>query len=84
MHSVPCSADDSINQRRTADGAAAMLFYFTYQAVTSCCIVSQIMICLVSMQINVATSLCAGGETGIFTPMHLLVFYKPEATGKKQ
>ena len=30
------------------------------------------------LQINVATSLCAGGETGIFSPMHLLVFYKPE------
>lgn len=34
------------------------------------------------MLIKVATSLCAGGESGIFTPMHLLVFYKPEANGK--
>ncbi|KAL3156964.1 hypothetical protein ABBQ38_001222 [Trebouxia sp. C0009 RCD-2024] len=34
------------------------------------------------MLINVATSLVAGGETGIFTPMHLLVFQKPEANGK--
>lgn len=34
------------------------------------------------VQINVATSLVAGGETGIFTPMHLLVFQKPEANGE--
>ena len=34
------------------------------------------------VQINVATSLVAGGKTGIFTPMHLLVFQKPEANGE--
>lgn len=31
------------------------------------------------MLVKVATSLVAGGESGIFTPMHLLVFRKPEA-----
>ena len=29
------------------------------------------------MLVDVADSLVAGGETGIFTPMHLLVFRKP-------
>ena len=29
------------------------------------------------MLIDVVDSLVAGGETGIFTPMHLLVFRKP-------
>jgi 24-methylenesterol C-methyltransferase len=29
------------------------------------------------MLINVATSLVAGGSTGVFTPMHMLVFRKP-------
>lgn len=32
------------------------------------------------MLVLVAKSLVAGGETGIFTPMHMLVFKKP---GKK-
>jgi 24-methylenesterol C-methyltransferase len=37
------------------------------------------------MLINVATSLEAGGETGIFSPMHLLLFQKPlqPTNGKK-
>lgn len=30
------------------------------------------------MLVNVANSLVAGGETGVFSPMHLLVFCKPE------
>lgn len=30
-----------------------------------------------NMLVNVATSLVAGGETGVFTPMHLLLFRKP-------
>ena len=29
------------------------------------------------MLVDVADSLVAGGETGIFTPMHLVVFRKP-------
>ena len=29
------------------------------------------------MLVHVAQSLVAGGETGIFSPMHLLVFRKP-------
>lgn len=29
------------------------------------------------MLVSVARSLIAGGETGIFTPMHMLVFKKP-------
>lgn len=28
---------------------------------------------------NVARSLVAGGKTGVFSPMHMLVFKKPEA-----
>lgn len=32
------------------------------------------------MLVNVAQSLIRGGETGVFSPMHLLVFKKP---GKK-
>lgn len=31
------------------------------------------------MLVEVAKSLIAGGETGVFTPMHLLLFRKPEA-----
>ena len=31
------------------------------------------------MLIDVAHSLVEGGETGVFSPMHLLVFKKPEA-----
>lgn len=34
------------------------------------------------MLVNVATSLVAGGQTGVFTPMHMLVFRKPEGRGK--
>lgn len=30
-----------------------------------------------NMLVNVAFSLVAGGETGVFSPMHLLVFRKP-------
>jgi 24-methylenesterol C-methyltransferase len=33
------------------------------------------------MLVNVATSLVAGGETGVFSPMHMLVFRKPEKAG---
>ena len=33
------------------------------------------------MLMNVANSLVAGGRTGIFTPMHLLVFRKPIGDG---
>ncbi len=29
------------------------------------------------MLVNVAKSLIRGGETGVFTPMHMLVFKKP-------
>lgn len=29
------------------------------------------------MLVSVAVSLIAGGTTGIFTPMHMLVFRKP-------
>ncbi|EFJ51011.1 hypothetical protein VOLCADRAFT_103647 [Volvox carteri f. nagariensis] len=32
------------------------------------------------MLVEVAKSLIKGGETGVFTPMHLLLFQKPEAT----
>lgn len=35
------------------------------------------------MLVNVATSLVAGGETGVFTPMHMLVFRKPEKGGRR-
>lgn len=35
-----------------------------------------------NMLSNVATSLVAGGDTGVFTPMHMLVFRKPDG-GKK-
>jgi 24-methylenesterol C-methyltransferase len=31
------------------------------------------------MLMDVATSLVKGGETGVFTPMHFLVFKKPLA-----
>lgn len=31
------------------------------------------------MLVKVANSLVDGGETGVFSPMHLLVFRKPEA-----
>ena len=34
------------------------------------------------MLIDVVDSLVAGGETGIFTPMHMLVFRKPLATAE--
>jgi 24-methylenesterol C-methyltransferase len=30
-----------------------------------------------NMLVNVATSLVAGGQTGVFSPMHMLVFQKP-------
>ncbi len=30
------------------------------------------------MLVEVAKSLIKGGETGVFTPMHLLLFQKPE------
>jgi 24-methylenesterol C-methyltransferase len=30
-----------------------------------------------NMLVNVATSLVAGGQTGTFSPMHMLVFQKP-------
>jgi 24-methylenesterol C-methyltransferase len=33
------------------------------------------------MLVNVATSLVRGGQTGVFTPMHMLVFRKPPAAG---
>lgn len=33
------------------------------------------------MLMDVANSLVAGGQTGIFTPMHLLVFRKPMSDG---
>lgn len=47
-----------------------------------CILLLLCLIALLRVQINVATSLVAGGETGIFTPMHLLVFQKPEANGE--
>ena len=31
------------------------------------------------MLVEVAKSLIQGGETGVFTPMHLLLFRKPDA-----
>ena len=31
------------------------------------------------MLVDVSLSLCQGGETGVFSPMHLLLFRKPEA-----
>lgn len=31
-----------------------------------------------SVQVKVATSLVDGGRTGVFSPMHLLLFQKPE------
>ncbi len=36
-----------------------------------------------NMLVEVARSLVAGGETGVFTPMHLLLFHKPAEAGKK-
>jgi 24-methylenesterol C-methyltransferase len=35
-----------------------------------------------NMLVNVATSLVAGGRSGVFTPMHMLVFRKPAQSGK--
>lgn len=35
------------------------------------------------MLVEVAKSLIQGGESGIFTPMHLLLFRKPGADKKK-
>ena len=35
------------------------------------------------MLVDVARSLVEGGETGVFTPMHMLVFKKPGGKGKK-
>ena len=35
------------------------------------------------MLVNVAKSLVDGGENGIFSPMHLLVFKKPLENGQK-
>jgi 24-methylenesterol C-methyltransferase len=35
------------------------------------------------MLVSVAQSLIKGGTTGTFTPMHMLVFKKPEAASKK-
>ena len=35
------------------------------------------------MLVNVAKSLIRGGETGVFTPMHMLVFKKPLASKKQ-
>ena len=35
-------------------------------------------------QTQVATSLVAGGETGVFSPMHLLVFEKPAEKPKAE
>ncbi|KXZ48131.1 hypothetical protein GPECTOR_30g227 [Gonium pectorale] len=35
------------------------------------------------MLVEVARSLIQGGETGVFTPMHLLLFRKPEAPASK-
>ncbi len=32
------------------------------------------------MLVTVAQSLIAGGQTGIFTPMHMLVFKKPSGS----
>ena len=36
------------------------------------------------LQVRVAKSLCDGGSTGVFSPMHLLVFKKPASPGKDQ
>ncbi|CAL8460594.1 g123 [Coccomyxa elongata] len=36
------------------------------------------------MLVKVSLSLVQGGESGVFSPMHLLLFKKPEATSKKQ
>jgi 24-methylenesterol C-methyltransferase len=36
------------------------------------------------MLVKVANSLVAGGETGVFSPMHLLVFRKPEEGGANE
>lgn len=35
------------------------------------------------MLVNVAKSLVDGGENGVFSPMHLLVFKKPMENGHK-
>ena len=35
------------------------------------------------MLVNVAKSLVDGGENGVFSPMHLLVFKKPLENGQK-
>ncbi|KAK9812226.1 hypothetical protein WJX73_005226 [Symbiochloris irregularis] len=37
-----------------------------------------------TMLVRVAKSLCDGGSTGVFSPMHLLVFKKPASPGKDQ
>lgn len=34
------------------------------------------------MLVEVAKSLIKGGETGVFTPMHLLLFRKPESSAQ--
>ena len=67
-------------------------FQFCVETITlgHCClcvyiVVLYLLLCLslqLLVQINVSTSLLAGGETGIFSPMHLLVFQKPEANGE--
>lgn len=36
------------------------------------------------MLVKVSLSLVQGGESGVFSPMHLLLFKKPGATSKKQ